>query len=172
MDNKECKNIEEKSEYQKVEGKLYDYYKYKNEIGKLKNTMELLEKQIVDIDEHIRNLPLDTDLPSVEIGERVQTSRCGTSYFEKQLDSEVTQLEKEKIDKIKRIYRIDSKIRSMEDFINEMDYSISLMDDEDKKFIELKYKQGKRATSIALEMNISQATLYRRKNKIISRFYI
>ncbi|WP_294378929.1 transcriptional regulator [uncultured Clostridium sp.] len=163
----------EKNKYQKIEGKLYNYYRYKKEIGKLKSIMENLEKQIDYINDRIRNVHkyvnLDIDIPSSNTGEKVQTSFNDTSYFERELENEVTKLQREKYDKIKRLYRIDSKIRNMESLIYGMDYDISLLEPEDRKFIELKYKHNKSLLCIATELSFSSATAFRMKEKIISK---
>ena len=55
MDKTGCKKVEGKNKYQKIEGKLYNYYRYKNEIGKLKATMKNMEKHIKDIEDRIKN---------------------------------------------------------------------------------------------------------------------
>lgn len=175
MDKKECKKVDEKNEYQKIEGKLYNYYRYKGEVARIKNTIESIEKQITEIDNRIKNaykyVTLDTDLPAQGFEERVQNSSDGTSYFERQLEREVTSLQKEKLDKIKRIYKMDSKVRNMENLIHEMDYNLSLLNEEERKIVELKYKSKKSIAAISMEMNISLTTTYRRKDKIISNLY-
>lgn len=176
MDKKKCKKVDEKNEYQKIEGKLYNYYRYKNEIGKLKATMENMEKHIKEIGDRIKNahnyINLDVDIASVCIGKRVQTSSNSTSYFERQLEHEVTKLQREKIDKIKRLYKMDRRIRDMEGLICEMDYYLSPLDLEDKKLIELRYRYKKNFSAMAIEMNMSSSTAHRRKEKIISNLYI
>lgn len=166
----------EKKQYKKIEGKLYNYYRYKKKIVKLKNIMGNLEKQIDHINDRIKNVHkyvnLDVDIPSVNLGEKVQTSFDDTSYFERELQNEVTKLQREKYDKIKRLYRMDSKIRNMENLIYEMDYDLSLLDPEDKKFIELKYRYNKSLLCIATELSFSGSTASRMKDRIISKLSI
>jgi len=176
MDKTGCKKVDGKNKYQKIEGKLYNYYRYKNEIGKLKATMKNMEKHIKDIEDRIKNvhnyISLDVGIPSVGIGERIQTSSNCISYFERQLEQEVTKLQREKIDKIKRIYKIDRRIRDMESLICEMDYYLSLLDQEDKKIIELKYRYKRSLSYIAMELSFSNSTVIRKKDRVISKLCI
>ena len=98
--------MEKQNLFKYTENQLYRYYEYKNKIHKLKIKVEDLEQQIISLDNQMRNvhkyIDLDTMPPGgAGIGERVQTSISGTSYMEKQMEQEVTKLEKRKVEKIK-----------------------------------------------------------------------
>ena len=60
----------------------------------------------------------------------------------------------------------------MESLICEMDYYLSLLDQEDKKIIELKYRYKRSLSYIAMEMSFSNSTVIRKKDRVISKLCI
>lgn len=157
--------------FKKTEEQLYRYYEYKNKIYKLERKVEDLEEQIQKIDNQMRNvhkyIHLDTDLPATGTGEKVQTSISGTSYMEKQMEQEVTKLEKRKIEKIKSKIKTENKISDMKSFIKIMDTNIEHLLEEDKRFIEYLFGSKASIPYIAIKLNMAQATAYRKKDDLI-----
>ncbi|NFS12801.1 transcriptional regulator [Clostridium botulinum] len=161
----------EKELFKKTEGQLYRYYRYKKQISKKYRKVETLEEQIKAIDNQMRNvhnyISLDTMPPGAGCGERVQASISGSSYMEKQMDQEVTKLEKRKVEKIKQKIKTESKIMEMRSFIRIMDTNIESLREEDKRFIELKYGDKKEVPYIAMQLNMAQATAYRHREELV-----
>ena len=110
---------------------------------------------------------LDTMPPGSGCGERVQTSISGTSYMEKQMEQEITKLERRKIEKIKSKIKTENKIADMQSFIRIMDTNIENLSEEDKRFIEYFYGAKKKIPFIAMKLNLAQATCYRRREEIV-----
>ena len=163
--------MEKQNLFKYTENQLYRYYEYKNKIHKLKIKVEDLEQQRISLDNQMRNvhkyISLDTMPPGSGCGERVQTSISGTSYMEKQMEQEVTKLEKRKVEKIKNKIKTENKIADMQSFIRIMDSNIENLSEEDKRFIEYFYGAKKKIPFIAMQLNIAQATCYRRREEIV-----
>ncbi|WP_252248751.1 transcriptional regulator [Clostridium sp. ZBS20] len=161
----------EKELFQKTEGQLYRYYRYKKQISKKYRKVESLEEQIKAIDNQIRNvhnyISLDTMPPGAGCGERVQASISGSSYMEKQMENEVTKLEQRKVEKIKQKIKTESKIMEMKSFIRMIDTNIESLREEDKRFIELKYGDKKEVPYIVMQLNMAQATAYRHREELV-----
>lgn len=161
----------DKKMFDKTEEQLKRYYRYKKQINKKYRKVETLEDQIKAIDNQIRNVHnyiiLDVFPPSAGIGERVQASISGSSYMEKEMDNEVTKLEKIKVEKIKQKIKAESKIMEMKSFIRMIDTNIESLREEDKRFIELKYGDKKEIPYIAMQLNMAQATAYRHREELV-----
>ena len=161
----------EENTFKKTESKLYRYYEYKSKIQKLRRKVDDLEDQINTLDNQIRNvhkyIHLDTMPPGSGCGERVQTSISGTSYMEKQMEQEITKLERRKIEKIKSKIKTENKIADMQSFIRIMDTNIENLSEEDKRFIEYFYGAKKKIPYIALQLNWSIPTTYRRREELV-----
>lgn len=158
--------------FNKTENQLYRYFEYKNKIHKFERKVDDLEQQIISLDNQMRNvhkyIHLDTMPPGgAGVGERVQTSISGTSYMEKQLEQEVTKLEKRKVEKIKNKIKTENKIADMKSFIRIMDSNIENLSEEDKRFIEYFYGAKKKIPYIAMQLNIAQATAYRKREELV-----
>ncbi|MBY7043888.1 hypothetical protein HYI16_17835, partial [Clostridium botulinum] len=84
--------------------------------------------------------------------EIVQTSSNGTSYAERELIRQIERLEIELGEKIKKKGKVEYKIREIEEEISVMEDNLSSLNEENKKFIELKYGENKSVDWIAVEM--------------------
>lgn len=157
--------------FREIEGRLYRYFRDKKEICNLIRKVELLEKQIKDIDESIRNVHkyicVDPYQNGSRISERVQTSRNGISYVEIEMEREVIKLEKEQCNMMKSILKTQSKIREKESYIKCMDANIEMLQEEDRRFIELKYEDEKKVPEIAYKLNMARATAYRKREELV-----
>lgn len=155
----------------KTENQLYRYFEYKRKIRQSERRVEDLDEQIRNIDNQMRNvhkyIHLDTMPPSVGCGERVQTSISGTSYMEKQMEQEVTKLEKRKIQKIRSKIKTENKIADMTSYIRSMDNNIEYLSEEDKRFIEYFYGAKKKIPFIAMQLNLSIPTAYRKRDDLV-----
>lgn len=159
----------DKELFRKTEGKLYRYYRDKKEIKMLERKKEDLEDRIDRIEYDLRNTHIYvSSYPSRDgITEKVQTSCLGESYYEKELMNAIGKLEKEQLEKIKKILKINAKIRNLEEFIRHMDYNVGMLNEESKRFIELKYGDGENILTISRKLNIAQATAYRMREELV-----
>lgn len=157
--------------FKKTESQLYRYYEYKGKIQKFRRKVDDIDEQITSLDNQMRNvhryINIDTMPPGSGYGERVQTSIIGTSYMEKQMEQEVTKLEKRKIEKIKAKIKTENKIADMQSFIRIMDTNIEYLSEEDKRFIEYFYGAKKKIPFIAMQLNLSVPTCYRHREELV-----
>jgi prefoldin subunit 5 len=167
----------DKELFRKTEGRLYRYFRYKKEIQNMKRRIEFLEQQIKEIDNSIRNvhryINIDPYQNGSGISERVQTSTNGTSYVESEMIREVSKLEKEQCSMMKNILKLQAKIREKEKYIRSMDTNIEMLQEEDKRFVELQYGDRASIPIIMMKMNLARATYYRKREELvenISRF--
>jgi hypothetical protein len=161
----------DKELFKKTEGRLYRYFKYKKEINNLKRRVNFFEEQIKDIDNSIRNvhkyISVDPYQNGAGISERVHSSSDGTSYVESEMTKEVTKLEKEQCNMVKNMLKLKFEIREKESYIKNMDTNIEILNEEDKRFIELKYGDKKDVPVIARNLNMARATGYRRREELV-----
>ena len=161
----------EKDSLKRTEEELIKYYEEKNKIHKLIRRVEDLEEQILKIDNQIRNvhnyITLDTDLPAVGTGERVQTSISSSSYMEREMENEVTKLENRKVEKIKEKINLENKIMDIQSFIRSMETNLEYLSEEDKRLIEFIYGSKKKVPYVADKLNMSLCACYRRKDDIL-----
>ena len=161
----------EKDSLKRTEEELIKYYEEKNKIHKLIRRVEDLEEQILKIDNQIRNvhnyITLDTDLPAVGTGERVQTSISSSSYMEREMENEVTKLENRKVEKIKEKINLENKIMDIQSFIRSMETNLEYLSEEDKRLVEFLYGEKMKVPYVAMRLNQAQATCYRRKEDVL-----
>lgn len=155
--------------FRNTEGSLYKYFKYKKKIYHLKDRARYLENRLKGIEEDIRNANVTIDYyqNGTGISERVQTSSKGVSFAESQICKEIGKLEREHITITKKIFRIKADIRYLSDYVSNMDLNLSTLNEEDRRFIELKYGDEKSILAISQSLNIAQATAYRKREEII-----
>lgn len=163
-------NLIDKDLFKKTEGRLYRHYRNLKEIEKLKSRVVLLWKQKEQIEQDIRttNVKIDYYQSGMALGERVQTSSTGTSYAEREIISAIDKLEKELIQKKKKILKLHARIREKEEQIADMDYNIQMLNEEHKRLIEWKYGENKSLDWIATEMYAgARTTAYRKREEIV-----
>jgi len=155
--------------FRKTEGKLYSYFREKKEINDIRVRIEQLEKQIESIEYDIKNTNIRIDYyqPGMGINERVQTSTNSTSYAESEIMRAIGKLEEERAIKIRNLFKLKAKRRDTESFITHMEQNLKDLNPENKKFIELKYRDEIKVNIIAERLNIATATAYRMRDELV-----
>ncbi|WP_283703439.1 transcriptional regulator [Clostridium perfringens] len=159
----------DKTLFNKTENALKKYFKYKKKIYKLKGRESYLENRLIEIESDIKNANVTIDYyqNGMGISERVQTSSKGTSFAEEQICREIGKLEREHITITKKLFRTRADIRYLNDYVRNMDLNLSTLNEEDRRFIELKYGDEKSILAISQSLNIAQATAYRKREEVI-----
>jgi DNA-directed RNA polymerase specialized sigma subunit len=157
--------------FKKTEGRLYTYFRYKKEIINSKRRIEFLESKVSEIDESIKNVHkyvnIDPYQNGAGISERVQTSSTGTSYVESEMIKEVSKLEKEQCNTMKSILKLQLQKRDKEKYVQRLDTNIEMLNEEEKRFVELKYGDEKGVQEIADKLNMARATAYRKREELV-----
>lgn len=158
----------EKEVKAKIELKLYNYYESKKVLSNYRYKIELLKKQVKDIEEELKNIKVDIPIQSQALSyeERVQTSSDNSSYAEKMLIKITDNLLKEKAYKICEIKEYNARIRQIEADNKIIDFNIHDIDKELKKIIEYKYKYSKSDREISFLLCMSSSTITRKRKKI------
>lgn len=159
----------EKEVFRKTEGNIYRYYETKKAIFGINEKIERLKKQQETIEYDIRhtNIRIDPYQNGMGISERVQTSSNGTSYVEQEISKEIDKLDRERLKIIRLILKLKAKKRDMENYIGNIEYNINMLNEESKRFLELKYSDKEKVVAIAYKMNMAVATVYRVREEII-----
>ncbi|BFK81478.1 hypothetical protein I3900191A7_16230 [Clostridium baratii] len=159
----------EKEVFRKTEGNIYRYYETKKAIFGINEKIARLEEQQESIEYDMKhtNIRIDPYQNGMGISERVQTSSNGTSYVEQEISKEIDKLDRERLRIIKLILKLKAKKRDMENYISNIEYNINMLNEESKRFLELKYSDKEKVVSIAYKMNMAVATVYRVREEII-----
>ena len=159
----------DKELFRKTEAKLYRYYESKKHLFGLTEKIKRLEyqKETIEYDIKHTNIRIDPYQNGIGINERVQTSSTGTSYAEQEIIKEIEKLEKERVKIIKQILKTKAKKRELEDYISNMEFNINMLNEESKRFLELKYSDKAKVIAISQKMNMAVATVYRIREEIV-----
>ncbi|EHK2389713.1 hypothetical protein [Clostridium perfringens] len=167
-----------KEEIKKLEYKLRDYYQNDIKIEGIEREIDLLKEHIKNIDNRIKNIDIDitegatnnTGYLTQNWGEKVQTSSDGTSHMEREMIRLIDNLEYEKVNKMFRIERLElSKQKIKEESIG-IEIYINMLEPHQKEFLKYRYGDKIGNINIAMNLNISTATLSREKKKILKMF--
>lgn len=161
----------DKDTFRKTEGRLYRHYQQLKLIDKLKHKVVILYKQLEAIENDLRttNIKIDpVESRSFDYSkERVTSSNTGTSYAESEIVRSIEKLEREYIYKKRKMLKLHTRIRQMEEEIEDMRYNLSLLNEENKQFIEWKYGEKKSIEFIAQQLSIAPATAYRKREELV-----
>ena len=154
--------------FRKTERKLYDYYLDKNRLESVRKEIRTAVNLIATIDNNIRtcNISIDPYQGGKETGERVQSSSSCSSYVEKAIIKAIDDMEKEKADRTKELYELQSEERKLISRMDKLEYNISLLNYECKRFLDLKYNKYNQYNKclgmreIALELNMCKNKAY------------
>ncbi|CAM3001019.1 sigma-70 family RNA polymerase sigma factor [Hathewaya histolytica] len=161
--------MEDRELFRKTEKRLYDHFNREDIIKKKEELIALYSTQLKELESDIKNnnVRLDTGLKSINYDEKVQTSTIGTSFMEQELIKGITRLEKEWSFKQNKIEQLKKEIRDINELAITIESNINMLNDEDKRFIELKYKRSLEVQVIAIKLNMSSATAFRLRKKLV-----
>ena len=152
-----------------TEEKIKEYYRNLDEIERLEHRSMLLDKQKTDIEEdiHNSNISLQYDLKGIDYeGVRIQTSNTG-SQQDKAIDKAFETLEKQ-LEEIN--YEIlETKIlkRRLERKNNDIAFILNKLNDSAKRFVIMRYREGKSYRTISDTLHSSETSIRRFKKDIL-----
>lgn len=152
-----------------MECKLRDYFNKDKRMNVLNKKLDILKRQIDEIEYKLRNV--DVDLPeesrSMNYEERIQTSPTGESYAERTLLRITDKLLKEQSWKKEQVADIEESLRNMEADNAVIEDNIKDLRVEDQEFLKEKYKYKKADWQVGYKFGISQQAATDRKNKLL-----
>lgn len=159
----------DKDNFGKTEGRLYRYFENIRKIAALKEQNIELENRYESAEKDLRtsNFNFDVSIGSIGFEERVQTSCSGESSVERQMFQQAERLIKEQKIIRKNQFRNQVEINELERNNIKIRVAVSMLDEEQKKFIYFKYNKKMPIEGIAEELNLSIRTTYRLRKQII-----
>lgn len=157
----------------KLETKLYNYYESNKVLSNYRFRIEILKKQVEEIDKELRDIKIEIPIQSSSLSyeERVQTSVDNSSYAEKMLIKMTDNLLKEKAYKLCDIKEYQRRIRKIELDNKVIDLNINEIDEEFRKILELKYKKKLSEREVSIRLCMAEATVARKKFKALELIY-
>lgn len=162
-----------KETFRKIEDRLYSYFKQLKFIEKDKQKIILLKKQQEEIKEEMKclkalNIDSYTNMGIDYSRDSIQISPNGAGEGEIKVIQYITDLEKEYERRMENIYKLNSRVRDLEIEVEDMKHILEQLDEEQRKFIKLKYRNRKSVEWIAIElMGGAKSTAYRKRDEII-----
>lgn len=161
----------DKELFRETEYKLIKYFNKDKIIGSLKAELAILDKQIQDIDNDLRecNVTIEEESSSPSFEQKVQISGTGISYAEREV-MKVTELQiRRKINKQLERQNVLEELDIIEVECNEIEWKVKDFTGELKTLLELSYKDKHGENTIAEKMHLSQSQVNRRKRQIIRK---
>jgi hypothetical protein len=162
-----------KETFRKTESKLYNYFGKDKKINSINRKINLLKKQIDDIESKLRNvnISIPEESKSMIYEERVQTSSDGASYAEKTLMRITDKLIAEKARKEEEITDLEEELRNIEADNIIMDENIGYLSEDDRKFLKIKYGdpsgEKQKDWQIGFKLEISQSSVTRTRQRLV-----
>lgn len=163
----------DKETFRKTEGRLYRHYKQIKLIQKLKDKVVLLWKQ----HEQIQKEKAQLKHLNIEVGlnmgidysrEKIQNSSNGAGAAERETIKYIENLDNQYKNTVKKMLKTNARIREMELQVQDMQFNLSMLSEESKRFIEWKYGEYKSIEWIVTEMYAgSRSTAYRKRDELV-----
>lgn len=155
--------------FRDMEQKLFNYFNKDKRVSVLNKRLEILKKQISEIEYKLRNVDVDLPEESRAVGydERVQTSPTGESYAERTLLRITDKLLKEQSWKKEQVADIEETLRSIESDNTFIEANIKDLRVEDQEFLKEKYKYGKKDWQLGMEFNMSAGGATKRRHRLV-----
>jgi len=159
----------DKQLFKKTEGALYGYFKDKDKLKAVRKDIKTAENLIELLKDKIKNcnVSIDPYQPGAGEGERVQSSPSTSSYVEKEIIKAIDDMERELAKRIRSKYKLEAEERNLLYKISKLENNIEMLNDECKKFLNLKYKDKLGMREIALEMNMSKNKVYDFRERLV-----
>jgi len=156
--------------FMKIEENLYGYFKDKNKIISVRKEIATVSNLINTLERNIQtcNGSIDPNILVIGIIERVPSSSNGTTYVGREIEKAIDDMEKERSQRIRKLYKLQCEERNLIYKIEKIESNISMLNEECKSFIELRYNKGLGVREVALELNMSKNTAYGKRNELVN----
>lgn len=159
----------DKAKIAEMEQKLRDYFNADKRKSVLNTKLDILKRQIDEIERKLKNVAVDLpeESRSITYEERVQTSPTGESYAERTLLRITDKLLKERSWKREQVADIEETLRYMEADNAVIEANIKDLRIEDLSFLKEKYKYGRADWQLGMKFNMTQGAVTKRRHKLI-----
>lgn len=157
------------SEYRKIEGMLYGYYRKKARIDKLNSKLIRIQNRINRLRRDLKecNIELGETLKAMDYSSDSIKTNSITSNIEIELSKAVNKIIREMEFNIRDKYKTKNKIVNLEKQTDSIDILLSKLTDEELQLIELRYGEQSNFREMERILHMGKSTLQRKKDKII-----
>ena len=165
----------EEDNFKKTEGKLYRYYKNLKLIAKMKRNVSEYQDKIEEVKRDIKNFKDIENFTNLNMGidysrDKIQVSVDPANAVENTVIRHMQEFEKEIKEYERIIFSTNKEIRRIEIEQHDMEYKISNLSEEGKRFLEWKYGENKSIGWIAIEMyGGAKTTAARRRIELVNQ---
>lgn len=162
--------------FQRVEGILYRYYRKKQQIQRLKKSLNTIEEQIKDI----RRILSDKEAlrPSLGIVGKymIVVGGEGGGFHSDPVDrtyqmhiKTIEQLQNKLSELMQRKIKLKMRIFKLEQEIDGIEFAIGELSEIEKKIVEQKYFYKRSNVQIGIAINCDEATVRRKRKEIVEK---
>lgn len=157
--------MKNKKEMEAVKKKIEQYYYNEKVIAWNQKELERLTKRLQEIEQD-RNSPLlpaslNTDLQGVRYDRIGGKAGIVQSPMERNIEAIYSRLDKNYEETQQKILELKIKIVRQEDERKETEFYLHLLNEENKRLLQYKFKDKKSVTEIALLLHLSKSTVCR-----------
>ena len=158
-----------KTNYQKVEGMLYSYYRRKKRIASLKSKLVRTQLRINRLRKDIKecNIELNDTLKAIDYSREYVYTGDTTSNIERELERAVDNILQNIEREIKHKRKTKSRIRNLEKSIDDIEILLEELSEEEIQILELRYSEKMSDKVISGMVNMSRTTVQRRRTELI-----
>jgi hypothetical protein len=156
---------------ERMEADIRLHLQHVAELNRLKSYLTHLENQKsqIESDWNNSNVTLEASTPAYSFDrEPVYGTGSIGSYQERQIDNVFNRLEHEHKQVCDKIVDVKTDIRCQESLMYDMNYILNLLNDTARQFIHLHYEVRIGYKKIAVELNISSATISRLRVSVLT----
>ncbi|WP_242874657.1 MULTISPECIES: hypothetical protein [Clostridium] len=159
----------DKETFRNTERKVYNYFKKDRAINSLKHKVDILDKQVDQIEKKLRStdISIPEESRAMTYEEKVQTSPNSESYAERTAVRIVDKLLKEQSRKLEEIADTEEQIREIEADNVIIDDNIRELCKKDFEFLKSRYGKELPEWRVGIELHMSQSQVNRKKQRII-----
>lgn len=159
--------------FRKIEGLLYNYMRQQEKIEKLEVKRDKVEKEISKIIEEIKssNFTIPEQSLSVNYSD-VYTKMEPSSYMDRAVErygDKIEKLQAQLLELWSEKIKTMLKIMNIKEGIANIDYGLTKLNNEERAFVDLKYKDGYSNYAIASKLYTSEASIRRKRTKVINK---
>lgn len=160
-----------KTDYQRVEGMLYNHYRRKKRLSSLKSRLIRTQIRISRLRNDIKecNIELSDTLKAIDYSREYVYTGDTTSNIERELEKAVDNILGKIEREIREKKRIKSRIRNLEKAIDDVEVLLEELSEEELQILELRYSEKMSDKMIAEMVNMSRTTVQRRRTDLINQ---